>query len=40
MIYAFIEYEYRNFKKDSYLLCGGNFFYKNFMFFSSQGYIF
>ena len=28
MIYAFIEYEYRNFKKkiNNYLLCGGNFF--------------
>ena len=28
MIYAFIDYEYRNFKKkiNNYLLCGGNFF--------------
>ena len=28
MIYAFIEYEYRNFKKklNNFLLCGGNFF--------------
>ena len=28
MIYAFIDYEFRNFKKkiNNYLLCGGNFF--------------
>ena len=26
MIGAFIDYEFRNFKKNSYLLCGGSFF--------------
>ena len=26
MIRAFIDYEFRNFKKNNYLLCGGNFF--------------
>ena len=26
MIKAFIDYEFRNFKKNNYLLCGGSFF--------------
>ena len=33
MIKAFIDYEFRNFKKNNYLLCGGSFFsIKKFMF--------
>jgi chorismate mutase len=35
MIWSYINYERRNFKKNNYLLCGGSFFfYKNFMFSS------
>ena len=42
MIYAFIDYEFRNFKKkiNNYLLCGGNFFSINISCFLVTGLYF
>ena len=40
MIWAYIEYEKKNFKKNSYLLCGGNFFSTNISCFLVSGLYF
>ena len=40
MIWAYINYERKNFKKNNYLLCGGNFFSTNISCFFVAGLYF
>ena len=40
MIWSYIDYEKRNFKKNNYLLCGGSFFSTNTSCFLVEGLYF